>query len=269
MPRTKASERIDHEHTLTGEKLSLLAVFANPEEEVFGPAGTLARYAGEGVRVAVVTVTREKIPSLPVLPALAGSLPAREPREKSCSCLASGAQRICLLDYPGGKIELDDEALMLERLVRLIREQQPQVVVTYGPEGLGDPDHPLICQLTTRAFEVAGDSTCYPEHLADGLAPYQPRKLYYSVLPQSAVERWGLRGLASVPDSQVTTVLDVSQYTEAKLRTLYCQRNHIHDYARWVQEGATVQWEQEYFVLAASHLRRRPRKEQDLFAGLR
>ncbi|MGB8645676.1 MAG: PIG-L family deacetylase [Anaerolineae bacterium] len=269
MPRIKTGDRVDHEHTPSGEKLALMAVFANPDQEVFSPAGTLARYASEGIRVAVVTATREQAPVVLTVAARATPALALPPRDKSCSCLTSGAQRICLLDYPGGKIDMGDEALMLERLVRLVREQQPQVIVTYGPEGLGDPDHPLICRLTTSAFEMAGDSTCYPEHLADALMPYQPKKLYYSILPQSAVTRWGALGMAAVPDAQITTVVDVSRYTQSKLRTLYCHRNHVHDYARWLQEDTNVQWDQEYFVLAASRLKRKLRKEQDLFTGLR
>ncbi len=98
---------------------------------------------------------------------------------------------------------------------------------------------------------------------------YQPQKLYYAVLPQSFVRRLGIHGLPSVPDAEITTVLDVSSYAEAKLRTLYCQRNHMLDYAGWLSEDRRVQWDEEYFTLAASYLTRKPRHEKDLFAGLR
>ncbi len=268
MPK-KVGERIDHEHAVTGEKLALMAVLANPQEEAFGPAGTLARYASEGVRVSVVTVTRERASAVPVLTQRAAPPLVMAARDKSCSCLASGAHRICLLDYAGGRIDLDDETRMEERLVRLMREQRPQVIVTYGPEGLGDASHPLISHLTTRAFQIAGDSTTYPEHLADGLTAFQPRKLYYTVLPQNVAERWGLEHVTTVSDDEATTIVDVSHYNEAKLSTLYCQRDHSQDYARWLGARAGLHWEQEYFVLAASHLRRKTRKENDLFAGLR
>src|SRR5512140_540106 len=128
MPK-RANERSDREHGLTGEKLALMAVLANPQEEAFGPAGTLARYASEGVRVSVVTVSREKAASVPALATRTAPVLTAPARDKSCSCLASGAHRICLLDYVGGRLELDDETRMEERLVRLIREQRPQVIV--------------------------------------------------------------------------------------------------------------------------------------------
>ncbi len=268
MSKTKSSGTVEREHALTGEKLALLAVFAHPEDEAFGPAGTLAKYTSEGIRVSMVTAARETAPVSVLALARDPDRAVVPPREKSCSCLTSGTQRICLMDRPGN-LEITDEAVMEERLVRLIREQMPQVIVTCGPEGIsGDADDMLVSRLTTRAFHAAGDSTRYPQHLRDGLTPYQPKKLYYSILPQSFLQRSNIRGLLGVPDEQVTTVLDVSPYAEAKLRTLYCQRNRMLDYAQLAQDQL-VEWDQEYFTLAASYLPRRPRREKDLFAGLR
>ncbi len=268
MSKSKSSGTVESEHALTGEKLALLAVFAHPEDEAFGPAGALAKYTSEGIRVSMVTAARESASMSALALVRDPERATQPPREKSCSCLTSGTQRICLMDRPGN-LEITDEAAMEERLVRLIREQMPQVIVTCGPEGIaGDPDDALVSRLTTRAFHASGDSTRYPQHVRDGLTPYQPKKLYYSVLPQSFLQRSNLRGLVGVPDEQVTTILDVSPYAEAKLRTLYCQRNHRLDYAQLAQDQP-AEWDQEYFVLAASYLLRKPRREKDLFAGLR
>jgi N-acetylglucosamine malate deacetylase 2 len=270
MSRPKARTRTDHEHALTGEKLTLLAVFAHPEDEAFGPVGTLAKYASEGVRVLTVTASREPALASSIAPVEFAPRTLAPLREKLCSCQTCGTERICLLDKGSSEIRRADEAAMEERLVRLIREHHPQVVVTYGPEGMTrDPEHRLISQFATRAFHASGDPTCYPQHTRDGLYPFLPNKLYYCVLPHSFLNRWGLHGLAGVPDEQVTTVLDVSLYTEAKQRTLYCQRNHIVDYLLWLSADSEVEWDEEYFTLAASSQRRRSRTEDDLFAGLR
>ena len=153
--------------------------------------------------------------------------------------------------------------------MRLIREVQPQVIVTYAPDGLSDdPEQIIINQITQRAFRAAGDSNTFPQHTRDGLYPYQPQKLYYAVLPQSIISRWRL-GFNGVPDERVTTILDVSPYSEMKLRAVYCQRHHAQDFAHWVRSQNGLEWNEEHFILAASHMNRRPRKERDLFAGLR
>lgn len=259
------------EHTVSGEKLSLLAVFARPEEEAFGPSGTLAKYAGEGVRVSLITAARElaNMMAFRVTDPTLTMMDAARSRETSCSCRAAGISRLCL-DHATTYIPNNQRRILQERLIRLIREAQPQVIVTYGPEGLsGESEQKLLNELATYAFERAGDYNEYPEHFRDGLNPYQPSKLYYSVLPESWVTRWGLQGMNGVPDEQVTTVLDVSPYSEMKLKAVYCQRHHSQDYARWRETNGGVQWNEEHFILAASHLGKKPRKEKDLFAGLR
>jgi hypothetical protein len=75
--------------------------------------------------------------------------------------------------------------------------------------------------------------------------------------------------LCSVPDEEVTTVLDVSAYSEAMKNALYCQRSHALDFIRWLMEDRRVQWEREYYSLVESRLHKKPRHEKDLFAGLR
>ena len=46
----------------------------------------------------------------------------------------------------------------LERVVRVVREEQPQVVVTYDERGgYGHPDHVRAHQVAVAAFEAAGD----------------------------------------------------------------------------------------------------------------
>ncbi|HZQ06468.1 MAG TPA: PIG-L family deacetylase [Anaerolineae bacterium] len=269
--KVRSSGISEIEHSVTGEKLTLLAVFAHPEDEAFGPSGTLARYAGEGVRVSLVTAARD----LALLNArltdssvamLGGAV---LPRDKTCSCRAAGIHRVCLDDVPAQLQVLRSEVLE-ERLVRLIREVQAQVIVTYGPNGMsGDSEQMLVHRLATRAFELAGDPRMFPQHAQDNLYAYQPQKLYYSVLPNSLINRWGLSGLQGVPDEQITTVLDVSPYSELKLKAVYCQRHHVLDYTRWLELNRGLEWNEEHFVLAASNLGRRTRKEKDLFAGLR
>ncbi len=260
------------EHSVTGEKLALLAVFARPEDETFGPSGMLSKYAGEGVRVALVTAARELTAQHAARahdPALTLHDAHAEQRETLCSCRAAGINRICL-DQIAPRSALLQIQVMQERLVRLIREVKPQVLVTYAPDGLADDlDQNWVNQITRDAFQSAGDARAFPQHARDGLYAYTPQKLYYAVLPQSIIARWNLHGLNGVPDDQVTTVLDVSPYSEMKMRAVFCQRHHSQDFTHWRMANAGMEWKEEHFILAASRLPKRPRKEKDLFAGLR
>jgi mycothiol S-conjugate amidase len=255
---------------VSGEKLSLLAIFAHPDDESFGPAGTLAKYTNEGVQVSLAMATREAVPTaMELRPSDGESI--LEARDRMCSCRASGVRRVCVLDSRPGELSQLDPMLIEGQLVRLIREIQPQVIITFGPDGLlaGDNDYRVISQAATAAFRDAGEPTKFEEHFHEGLGAYMPQKLYYCVLPQTLVLKWGISGIAAVPDERVTTVLDVSSYSEAMTKALYCQRHHVLDSIRWLTEDRRLQWDAEYYTLVESRLNKKPRHEKDLFAGLR
>ena len=65
--------------------------------------------------------------------------------------------------------------------VRLIRTTRPDVIVAMNPTGTaGGLHHQTSGLLSHEAFKAAGDASRYPEHIRDGLMPWQPRKFYYT-----------------------------------------------------------------------------------------
>ncbi len=256
------------EHTPSGEKLSLLAIFAHPDDESFGLAGTLAKYANEGVQVSLVNAYRPQQNELSQRGQEITELQFRA-RDQLCSCRASGVRRVCFLNLPPGALSATDPLLIEDQLVRLIREIQPQVIVTFGPDGLGDEEDKIISRAATAAFRSAGDAARFAHHFQDGLGTYAPQKLYYCVLPQSLAARWGIEGLPTIPDEQITTTLDVSSYGTSTSKTMFCNRNKSLDNVRGLIAEKQIEWDTEYYALAQTHLQRKPRREKDLFAGLR
>jgi len=197
--------------------------------------------------------------------------PVLRARDRMCSCRTSGVRRVCVLDSRPGELAQLDPQMIAGQLVRLIREIQPQVIITLAPGGLLaiDDDYAVISQAATAAFRDAGDSSKFEEHFREGLGVFMPQKLYYCVLPQTVVAGWGVTGVAAVPDADVTAVLDVSSYSEAMTKALYCQRHHLVDSIRWLTEERRLEWDAEYYTLVESRLNKKPRREHDLFAGLR
>jgi LmbE family N-acetylglucosaminyl deacetylase len=65
--------------------------------------------------------------------------------------------------------------------VRLFRTLRPDVVVTMNIQGRGgDRAHEATTVLVREAYKAAGDRNRYPEQIAQGLQPWQPRKLYFN-----------------------------------------------------------------------------------------
>src|SRR4051794_29689291 len=76
------------------------------------------------------------------------------------------------------------------RLVAIVRETQPDVMVGYNSfGGYGHPGHINAGRVCKLAFERAGDPSWDPEQLATGEGqPWQPKKLYETVFDMTRRE---------------------------------------------------------------------------------
>ncbi|GFP19556.1 N-acetylglucosamine malate deacetylase 2 [Candidatus Hakubella thermalkaliphila] len=255
-----------------GEKLSLLVAFAHPDDESYGSGGAIARYASEGVRVTLICATRGeasiRLNRIEGGPKRLAALREGELRQAS---QVLGIRDLRILGYGDGKLSQVDPYEAEGRIVKIIREVRPQVVLTFGPDGIsGHPDHVAISRLTTAAFLSAGDTKKYSEHFQEGLAPYEPQKLYYTALPKfiaEVMEREDLQ-LFGYEDDQITTIIDITPYLETKMKAIYCHRGQ-GDYERFVERQNKGLLHKEYFHLTISRLGRRGSTEEDLFEGLR
>ncbi len=196
------------------EKRSILAVFAHPDDEI--AAGTLlARYAAEGHDVHLVILTsgqqgdsRTDIPAGPELGA------ARE-KEARCSAKALGLHPPYLLGFQDANIATREAvAAIIKRLREIVAETKPDVIVTWGPDGLsGHPDHRMTSALATDVFQRRS------------WFETPPAKLYYVALPEALLSRASEReqaALAPVADQFVTTTVDGRDHADAVYQAMQC-----------------------------------------------
>jgi len=174
----------------------LLAVLAHPDDESFGPGGTLAKYAAEGVEVHIAICTDGAAGSVTEeFESSRGQLAEIRRLELEAAVEILGAQLHMLgfrdSGYTGDPANEDPQAFMnidgaqaTWRIVQLIRTIRPQVVVTHDETGgYFHPDHIKAHEITLAAFHAAGDPEQYQEL---GGEPYQPQRLYYTAFPN----RW-------------------------------------------------------------------------------
>jgi LmbE family N-acetylglucosaminyl deacetylase len=266
-----------------------MAVFAHPDDEAFGTGGTLTKYAAEGNDVYLVTATRGEAGQIaePDL-ATSANLPFVREQELRCACQIYGIQPPRFLDYQDGQLAIVNQGQAVGRLVRIIRELRPHVLVTFGLDGIyGHYDHIAVYRWATIAAELAADSGCFPEQLEDVCQPHQVSKVYFRALPQTQVDAMADEDGApaavmmdGVPfyfearrDDEITTVIDVGDYVEPKLRGIQCHATQIGRGNRFrdtPDEVMQENWFQlEHFVLAHSAVGWPRELETDLFAGLR
>ena len=202
----------------------VLAVFAHPDDESFRAGGTLSMLARRGVRVYVLTATRGEAGTCGDPPLCTPEeLPAVRESELRCACAALGIEPPRLLDYRDGTLAHVNEKEAVTGVLAIMRELQPQALLTWPPDGLsGHPDHIAVSRWTSEALDrMAG-----PAAEAAGPSPHTIA-LYHIVVPQSLAQTLGMTQLHAVPDESVTLSVDVSQVWEAKMAAIHCHRTQL------------------------------------------
>lgn len=173
----------------------LLVVLAHPDDESFGMGGTLAFYASQGVEIYLCCGTRGEAGDLEPGTQVVGES-VGEVREKELRCAAQilGIKQIDFLGFrdsgmPGSIDNQHSLALanqpvneVASKIVSLIRQIQPQVVITHDPiGGYRHPDHIAIHKATELGFGLSGDRN----YISNGTTPFQPEFLYYHTFPRA------------------------------------------------------------------------------------
>ncbi|MCY7486075.1 NEW3 domain-containing protein [Paenibacillus alvei] len=147
------------------------------------------------------------------------------------------------------------ESVAYERLIRKIRELRPDVIIpAFLNENSTHGHHRTINVLTVRAFKDAANPDVYPEHLKQGLQPWQIKKLY---LPAN--------------DKDYTVRAPIGEYNNiygASYLQLGEESRFMHKsqgMGRVYDEGATQG--DSYYKLDLSTVKTKE-KEQDFFDGI-
>jgi LmbE family N-acetylglucosaminyl deacetylase len=226
---------------------TLLAVFAHPDDETFGPGGTLAKYAAKGVAVHLVCATRGEVGESDIDDyGQCEDLACQREQELRCAADVLGLAEVHFLDYqdsgmagspanqhPRALVQADMDVLA-GQVADIVHQLQPQVVLTFDPYGAyGHPDHVAIHKATVAAFE----------RLPEG---ERPAKLYFTAIMQMLL-KWtvwlmplfGLDPKAVGKNEDIdlraaldhalpiTTEIDVGPHDDAKRRAAACHRSQL------------------------------------------
>jgi mycothiol S-conjugate amidase len=287
------------------ERLCLMQIHAHPDDEASKGAGTTAKYSAEGVHNVLVCCTGGEAGDI-LNPAVEHPGSPEKMHEMRMAELAEsvrvlGYGSLHLLGYhDSGMPDTDtnkradnfanaplEEAV--GRLVKIIRAERPQVIITYREDRsfYPHPDHIRVHEISLPAFDLAGDPEAYP----DAGEPWQPLKLYYvswSIArvkalhaafeqrgEESPYQSWFERGFDANRTDDFTTLIDVGDFLHKRREALLAHRTQVDPTGHWMRLPDDVvrqvfPWEE--FTLARSlvdHTWPDGEFEDDLFAGIR
>jgi N-acetyl-1-D-myo-inositol-2-amino-2-deoxy-alpha-D-glucopyranoside deacetylase len=266
---------------------TLLLVHAHPDDEAISTGGVMLKARADGHRVVLVTATRGEVGEIHNMDEGATRPRLGEVRTSELENAARvlGVNRGEFLGYrDSGMVGTADnenpesfhQAPLGEaaaKLAAILREERPDVVVTYDADGTyGHPDH-IKAHLTTNAaldlLEKEG---------------WRPTKLYYTGIPRTLMQQFmealpedarrqeqeGTITIPGTPDELITTQVDVGEYVDRK-REAFASHVTQNDPNSWFTTMADqiyrLAFGTEYYRLA----RGKPGSklpENDLFAGI-
>lgn len=240
--------------------LRLLAVTAHPDDEAACFGGSLRLYSDRGVETAVICLTPGQAARNRGKARDDYELAALRRKEFAEACKILGVSRAAVLDYPDGQLHRIEMYRPVADLVRLVRQFQPQVMLSMGPEGAitGHTDHSIASVCATLAFHWAGRKNRFPDQLTDKLRPYQAQKLYYCTAPEPLPDREPI----CLPSA--TTRIEIGRCLEAKIAAFHAHETQAALFPFFDSHVERL-GDPELFHLAASTVPIAAGMETDLF----
>ena len=251
-----------------------MVVVAHPGDEAFGFGGAIAQAAASGAYTVVVCATRgafdrrllDPAPSPGgrnrsyAKPVVWRNLDTVREDELRRSVALLGVRVLRMLDYAEeglSSVAFDD---LVGRIVQPIRMHRPEVILTFGPEGVtGDPDHVVVGRAATAAFEQAAEPLAYEDDLEEDQVAWRAAKLYQLVVPSAAVDAVGDRALAGYgsPDGTDTLTLELGELAQLKLAAIgrhVSQTGSAGPFHDWRPEVRDAFLGTEHYRLARTNL---------------
>ncbi len=272
----------------------ILSIFAHPDDEI-GAGSTFARYSDAGHRIVLVCASRGEAATIYCADcATPETLAEVRTRELECACHHLGIGELRWLDWPDGGIKDLPRPEAVGQVVKLIREIQPDIIVTHPENGLyPHPDHLAVWEIVRAAFDAAADDDAYPpfpgvpglsqEDAAQAGAPWATPRLFTRALPQSILERapslaefrvelnGQLLPFLSVPDEQIDVWMRVAPWVERRMAAWNCHQSQHNPrgFSTTMPDGLQQDMaENESFLLVAARVPLPEGVNDDLLAGL-
>jgi LmbE family N-acetylglucosaminyl deacetylase len=179
---------IQQELRSLGEMGTVLHIAAHPDDENTQLITYLAR--GRGYRTAYLSITRGDGGQNEIGPEFDEKLGVARTQELLAARRLDGGRQFFTRAIDFGYSKTPEETLrfwdhqqVLADVVRVIRTFRPDVIVTrfpVPPGSGGHGHHTASAMLAVEAFKVCGDPKAFPEQLAEGLKPWQPKRVLWN-----------------------------------------------------------------------------------------
>lgn len=182
----------------------VLCVFAHPDDESFGPGGTIALWASQGAQIYLLCATRGESGN--------GPHPKETARIRSQELLQSakilGIKNVEFLEFEDGKIGNNDLSKLEQIITEKIKSFRPDTVLTFNLNGVsGHLDHMAVASATTQSFKKTKIA----------------KKIYYFTIPKAisrVVKNYFVYFPEGLDPNQMSEIIDVNSVWKTRLMAM-------------------------------------------------
>jgi LmbE family N-acetylglucosaminyl deacetylase len=215
---------------------TVLGVWAHPDDEAYLSAGLMVRTTAHGGRVVCIHATRGELGTDEPEQWPPERLGPHRELELAEALAAVGVDEHHLLGLPDGFCDSVDPTEPVRRVTEAISTLRPDVVVTFGPDGItGHPDHIAVSRWATEAWLATGHGSLLYATVTESFLE-RNRELHrrLRLVPDDA---------AFVPDDQVALAVALtSSELAAKRRCLAAHASQTDGLAKAMGEHRYRHW---------------------------
>ncbi len=208
----------------------MVAVFAHPDDEAFGPGGTIAKLSKDH-EITVICVT----------PGDAGqNIKTADTRKKELRASAKilGVKNVIFLNYKDGTLSNSVYHQLAADIEKELKRIKPEILMTFDIKGVsGHIDHIVVSLVTTFVF-----------HRLSFV-----RELFYycNNLERSKIlgEDYFIHFPGGYKQSEINEFIDVSKYWDIKISAMMAHKSQRFDAERILSKTAHLPKEECFLVL--------------------
>lgn len=217
------------------QKKNILAIFAHPDDESFGPAGTIAKWSKDN-NIYLITVTdgRHGLNPNKLSPE---DLKETRKKETIKASKILGIKEVKFLDFEDGSLCNNLYHKLSKKIYKFVKLYKPEILITFDPNGLsGHIDHIAVSYVTTYIFQKQNWAKylfyyCEPKTKTDLVSEYF---VYYP--PGYCKE-------------QVDHIENIEDVWEIKLKALFCHKTQEKDVKNFLKITKLLPKEEWFRIL--------------------
>lgn len=213
---------------MSKNKKVVVAVFAHPDDEAFGPSGTLTKLAKTNDVYLLCATKGEEGGNHKNL----GRIRAKELQE---SAKIIGIKKVYFLGFRDGTLSNSVYHSLAKKIEKKLKELEPQTVITFEQKGVsGHIDHITVSMVTTFVFNKL---------------PFVKTLLYYCIRQDERrkISDYFIYFPPGYKDAEIDKTVNIKSVWETKVKAMKAHKSQFNDAER-ILEMLKLLPKEEYFL---------------------